>query len=80
MIKEVTYIPTYLAFIYCRSSAQQAFHEAMLVDPNTLLVNESKVATALEGVQWTQEEIKELEDNINGDLLHACLTSDQVSH
>ena len=50
----------------------------MTLDTNTLLVNESKVATALEGVQWTQEAIKELQDNTNGDLSSMCFTL--VSH
>ena len=67
-------------YLHCSPSAEQAFREALWGDSNVRLINESKAATALEGVQWTQEAIEELEDNINGDLLHLCFTSDQVSH
>ena len=53
----------------------------MAVDLQSFYVNETEVAMALEGVQWTQETISELQENINkNNILSLCIADILVSH
>ena len=53
----------------------------MAVDLQTFYVNETEVAMALEDVQWTQETISELQENINKtNILNLCIADIFVSH
>lgn len=59
------------------SSAQQALLQAMSANR----VNESEVASALEGVQWTQEAVEDMQRGIDGSVqFGGCGRAFSVSH